>query len=137
MSEIIFNETVAPNTPATGKGTLYLDSADKLLKVKDSTGAITPLKQDTVSALLEGEPVTVGTTYSVTYASGLVSQELWKRSSDNTNLKQITYTYSSGLVQTEVRKVFAADGTTVVGQVTLTYAYTSGLLASVGETRDV
>lgn len=136
MSELVFNATVAPSPPASGKVSVYLDVADLIVKQKDAAGIVTPLKSDPISALLLSDP-SVNAVYSITYSSGLVSQELWKRASDSSNLKRTDYTYSGGLVATEVRKVFATDGSTIIGQLTLAYAYSSGLLSSITETRDV
>ncbi len=135
MSEIIFNETVAPSTPAAGKGTVYLDGADKVLKLKDSTGAITLLEQDAISPLLYADP-TITSSYTNTYDSGLISQEIWRRP-DTTKIKKIDYTYTSGLVSQEIRRVYADDGATVIGRVTFDYTYSSGILTAVAETRDV
>jgi len=43
MSKIRFGETSEPVTPNSGKGFIYLDSADKHLKLKDDTGAVKDL----------------------------------------------------------------------------------------------
>ncbi len=136
MSELIFNASIAPSPPSVGKVSVYLDVVDLIIKQRDAAGTVTPLKPDPISALLLSDP-SINALYSISYASGLVSQELWKRASDSSNLKQTDYTYSGGLVESEVRRVFAEDGTTVIGQLTLTYAYASGLLSSITETRDV
>ena len=89
-----------------------------------------------IDQLLETDPVDVGTTYSLSYTSGLVTSEVWKRA-NTTVYKQIDYTYTAGLVTTEVRKVFAANGTTVIGQITFTYSYSGGLWSSTTQTRDI
>jgi hypothetical protein len=90
--------------------------------------------------LLDNEPIaetgTVDAAYTTTITSGKVTKETWKRN-DTTNVKTIDYTYSGSKVATEVRKVFAADGTTVVAQVTWTYTYTGSTVSSASMTRDV
>ena len=73
---------------------------------------------------------------SITRALGQVSKEEWKRN-NGTYIKTIDYTYAVGKLATEVRKVFAADGLTVVAQVTWTYIYGGGLLTGATMTRDV
>lgn len=40
MSRLLLNEVAEPSTPAAGKGSLYLDSADRYLKLKDSKGLV-------------------------------------------------------------------------------------------------
>lgn len=83
--------------------------------------------------LLDNEPTAeTGATdasYSNTYSGNKVTNETWKRN-DATNIKTIDYTYTGNKVTTEVRKVFAADGTTIKAQVTWTYTYTGNNLTS-------
>lgn len=75
--------------------------------------------------LLDNEPVGTGVTYSTTITAGRVTNETWKNTSNSRNIKTIDYTYNlSGKVSSEVRKVYAAaDGTTIIAQVTITYSY--------------
>lgn len=76
------------------------------------------------ATLLDDEPGNVGITYSVTRSGTKVTQEKWVNTGNSRPIKQIDYTYTGTNVTTEVRKVFsAADGTTVIAQKTLTYAY--------------
>ncbi len=90
-----------------------------------------------IDQLLEAEPVGVGISYSVTYTAGAVSSELWSRTSGAAAYKRISYTYTAGVLTGEVRKVYASDGTTIVGQLSVSYAYSSGLLTGATQTRDV
>lgn len=40
MSDLLLNETGEPSVPAAGKGKIYMDSSDRLPKLKDSKGVI-------------------------------------------------------------------------------------------------
>jgi len=95
---------------------------------------------DYIEFLLDNEPIletgATDATYILTRALGQVSKEEWKRN-NGTYIKTIDYTYAVGKLATEVRKVFAADGLTVVAQVTWTYIYGGGLLTGATMTRDV
>jgi hypothetical protein len=90
--------------------------------------------------LLDNEPTAetgaTDATYSNTYSGNTITNETWKRN-DVTNIKTVDYTYTGNRVTTEVRKVFAADGTTIVAQVTYTYTYTGNNLTSATMIRDV
>lgn len=92
---------------------------------------------DLINLYLVCEPPTPSTDYSNTYTGNRVDQEQWKRHSDASLLKQIDYTYTGQRVTQEVRKVFAANGTTVLGQITVTYTYTGQKLTGEAITRDV
>src|ERR1700690_1132524 len=81
-----------------------------------------------IDFLPESDPPTPGTTDTITYSSGLVTNETWVNTSNSHNVKTIDYTYSSGLAATEVRKVYDSAGTTVTGQITITYAYSGSTL---------
>jgi hypothetical protein len=81
-----------------------------------------------IDFLLESDPPTPGTTDSITYSSGLVTNETWVNTSNSHTVKVISYTYSSGLVATESRKVYDSAGTTIVGQVDITYVYSGSTL---------
>jgi len=90
--------------------------------------------------LLDNEPIAeTGATdasYTPTYTGIKVTKEEWKRN-DATLIKSIDYTYTGISVTTEVRKIFAPDGSTIVAQVTWTYSYTGINLTSATMTRDV
>jgi len=92
---------------------------------------------DLINLYLECEPPTPSTDYSNTYTGNRVDQEQWKRNSDASLLKQIDYTYTGARVTQEVRKVFAANGVTVLGQITIVYSYTGQHLTGEAITRDV
>jgi hypothetical protein len=95
---------------------------------------------DYTEFLLDNEPTAeTGATdcsYTVTRTTGHVTKEEWKRN-DTTLIKSIDYTWVTGQLTTEVRKVFAANGTTILAQVTWTYSYAGGLFTSATMTRDV
>lgn len=90
--------------------------------------------------LLNNEPTAeTGATdcaYTPTYTGIKVTKEEWKRN-DTTLIKSIDYTHTGISVTSEVRKVFAADGTTIVAQVTWTYSYTGINLTSGSMVRNV
>jgi len=90
------------------------------------------------ATLLDDEPGSVNTTYTVTRSGSLVTQEKWVNTGNSFAIKQIDYTYVSSKVSVEVRKVFsAADGTTVIAQKTLNYSYSGSLVTGETVTRDV
>lgn len=90
--------------------------------------------------LLDNEPTAetgaTDCTYTPTYSGINVTKEEWKRN-DTTLVKSIDYTYSGINVTTEVRKVFATDGTTIVAQVTWTYSYSGITVTSATMVRNV
>jgi hypothetical protein len=90
-----------------------------------------------VDFLLENEPPTPNNVYEPTRSGLTVTQEKWKRTADFTVIKIIDYTYSQGKVSTSVNKVFATDGTTVVGQFTRNYIYTGNQITKISGTRDL
>jgi hypothetical protein len=87
--------------------------------------------------LLDNEPDSLNNTYSNTITGGKVTQEKWIRTVGATNIKTIDYTYTGSKVTTEVRKVYATDGTTIIAQMTLTYTYTVSTVTGIVSTRDV
>lgn len=89
-----------------------------------------------IGALLVTEPPFPDTDYEIIRSAGQVTQETWKRQ-DTTLLKLIDYTRTSGLLSQEVRKVYASDGTTITGQLTVIYTRTAGQVVSATYTRDV
>lgn len=90
--------------------------------------------------LLNNEPTAetgaTDCTYTPTISGGKVTKETWTRN-DTTKVKTIDYTYSGSKVSTEVRKVYASNGTTVTAQVTWTYSYSGNTVSSATMTRDV
>lgn len=90
------------------------------------------------ATLLDDEPGSVGTTYTVTRSGSTVTQEKWVNTGNSRTIKQINYTYTGSKVTTEVRKVFsAADGTTVIAQKTLTYSYSGTTVTGATIVRNV
>lgn len=86
--------------------------------------------------LLENDPPTPNTNYSNSYSGSFLSNETWKRV-DTSNLKTVDYTFSGGKLTTEIRKVYATNGTTIVAQLTIAYTYTGNKLTSYTSTRNV
>ena len=75
-------------------------------------------------------------TWTPTYALGKITKEEWTRN-DGTLLKSIDYTYATGKITQEVRKVFSITGLVIQAQVTWLYSYTGQNLTSATMTRDV
>lgn len=127
-----------PGTPSAAGGIRY---SGAIFQMRDATGTFDPrvggAGLTSNDFLLDNEPVTPNTTYAPTYTSGKVTEELWTKTTGGQAIRRVTYTYSGNRVSTEVRKVYAADGTTVVAQVTWTYSYTGGVLTGATMTRDV
>jgi hypothetical protein len=94
--------------------------------------AYTPL----LDFLLDNEPMSVSTTYTATWVGGIVSKEQWFIAGP-IQLKSIDYTFSNSKVTTEVRKVFAGDGITVIAQSTIAYTYVSDIIQSTIVTRNI
>jgi hypothetical protein len=117
------------------------DSSNNLTLTDPNAGSTTLAKvvntPSNYDFLLDNEPTSVGTTYALSLSGGLVSTETWTNTATSKTIKTIAYTYSTGLIQTEVHKVFAADGTTVVAQKTVTYTYSGGSITGSTVTRDV
>lgn len=104
------------------------------------TSRPTPVAAATVNPndfLLDNEPDSAGTTYSLTYTGATVTQEVWSNSGTGKTIKTIDYTYSGGNPSQETRKVFAADGTTVVAQLTVTYTFTGNQFTSAVSVRNI
>jgi hypothetical protein len=87
--------------------------------------------------LLENQPPEPTNDYIVTRSGQTVTKEEWKRTSDATLIKSIDYTYSGSFVTGELIKVFAADGTTQLGRVNITYTRTGGFVSSATRVREV
>jgi len=90
-----------------------------------------------IDTLLEVDPVTVGVTLTVTYTSGAITFESWTNTATTNLIKTISYTYSSGLLTQERRKVYDTPGTTIVGQITITPSYSGSILSGAVSTRDI
>ncbi len=88
--------------------------------------------------LAGGTPTVNAYAYSVTYSSGLLSQETWTDSGTTYLRLKRGYTYSGGQVSTIVTTVYsAADGVTVTAQSTETFSYTSGEVSTTAIARNV
>lgn len=111
------------------------DSAYAVFRVAEPTLANDALPNG--DFLLDNEPASLHNTYSNTILSGNVTQEVWVRTVGATNIKVIDYTYTGARVTTEVRRVYALDGTTIIAQSTLTYSYTGSFVSGIVVTRDV
>ena len=111
-----------------------------------STGMVLPFRPSYLTAavnyaaqydfLIDSDPNSTALTYAVTRTAGVITRETWSNAGP-VLVKSIDYTYSDGTCTQEVRKVFAADGTTIVAQVTVVYTYSGGLIASATSTRNV
>ena len=111
------------------------DSAYAVVRVAEPTLANDALPNG--DFLLDNEPDSLNNTYSNTISGGKVTQEVWVRTAGATNIKVIDYTYTGPKVTTEVRKVYATDGTTIIAQTTMTYSYTGSVVTGITVTRDV
>jgi len=151
VTEQSFDVTPAPGANGTGgTGTFFYPAgATKIgLKVAGHTYATSPTVQGSITqldaaisavnfdVLLEIEPPSPSTTYANTFSGNTVTQERWRRL-DATLIKTIDYTYTSQKVTTEVRKIFAADGTTITAQLTIVYTYTGNTVTSATRTRNI
>ena len=85
---------------------------------------------------LNNDPVAPSTTYNTTYTNSQLTNESWTRL-DATTLKSVTYTYTSFLLTSEVRVIYASNGVTIVAQLTIVYTYTNNTLSSATYTRNV
>jgi hypothetical protein len=127
-----------PQIKASGGAVEARDPTDSGFAIARGLSPIAP--NDLAAKLyvdLDGDPMAPSATYANTLIDGRVSQERWTRTIDATLLKSADYTYANGRVATEVRKVFAADGVTIVGQVTITYGYSGSAVTSETIVRDV
>lgn len=130
----------APNTALDEISKLVKEHDDELRKyVFRARGAPGPAGPPGPSGpggdVLSTEP-TETCTYTPTYLGGLVTLEEWKRA-DTTLIKSVAYTYGTSRVDTEVRKVFATDGTTILAQTTVAFTYAGSVLSSASITRNV
>jgi hypothetical protein len=103
-------------------------------QISVSSGAGTVSNND---LLLETDIPTPNNTYSNILSGGKVTNEIWVRTSDNSNIKTIDYTYSGSKVINEVRKVYFTDGITITAQLTISYIYNGSVVSSIIVTRDI
>jgi hypothetical protein len=90
-----------------------------------------------INLALATEPVST-CTYAVVVSAGRVTQETWNSTAIGTPLlRKVVYTYTSGKMTQEVRTVYAADGVTVTGQLTIVYTYSGSTVTSAAYTRNV
>jgi hypothetical protein len=115
---------------------IFMDRSGNDLRLADKKNTVPATLTDLIG-LLETEPANPGSTYSVTRVGGVVTQEKWVRTADGSNLKTLDYTYTSGKLTTEVRKVYATDGVTIIAQVTMTYTYSGSLVIGIATVRNV
>lgn len=87
-----------------------------------------------VDFLLENEPSASDTEYTPTISGGVVTEETWDRTGGN-KIKDIIYTRSGGLLESELRTVYDTDGTTVLGELEVTYTRTDGRVTSIARDR--
>jgi hypothetical protein len=87
--------------------------------------------------LLTSDPF-ISSTYTASYVSGVVTQESWYNAVNTFEIKRTTYSYVSGIVDSEIVRVYdEANGVSVAAQTTTTYTYTSGSLTSASKVRNV
>jgi hypothetical protein len=124
------------NDPSALGGMRYVNGAFRL---KDALGVFDPRPSVLwYDVLLEIDPDETATTYTATYSGNTVTQESWSDTGTAFELKRIEYTYTNRLVTTEVRKAFdPANGTTIVAQKTITYAYTNFRVTGMTVVRNV
>jgi hypothetical protein len=90
-----------------------------------------------IDFLLDCDPVAGNFTYAVTYSGSQVTQEDWTVTSTGKAVKRSLYTYAGSRVSSEVVRVFAADGVTVLAQTTETYSYSGNKVVGSTKTRDI
>lgn len=115
---------------------VYMDRSGQNARFADKKNTV-PVTLTDLLGLLETEPASPGSTYTNTIVGGKVTQEVWRRTADASLLKSIDYSYTSTKVTTEVRKVFATDGVTIIAQVTMTYTYSGSTVVGITTVRDV
>lgn len=134
VDDILLDKLSAdPGTPVEGQ--VWYNTTTQEIKYRNAGKSI--VLASFYDFVLERNPVHIGITYAPTYTGRWVTQERWRRTSDSSLLKQSDYTYTQSKVTSEVRKVFAADGTTTVAQTTNTYTYTGSRLTGQTTVRDV
>lgn len=94
-------------------------------------------KESMFQQLLSWDPAGFNARETFTRTGNKVNQEAWRRTADSTLLKTIDYVYSGNNVTSEVAKVYAEDGATVVAQKTLLYTYQGSTVTAITGTRDI
>ena len=117
-----------------------------LLAISSTIGVVLPFRPseilDTVyyateyDFLLDNEPTISNITYIPTRSGTNIINESWYLGV-STLFKTIDYTYTSGLITTEVRKLYANDGITIVAQSTIVYTYSSNFVTLASYTRNI
>lgn len=92
---------------------------------------------EALDLLLEVDPPLPSNNYSNLFTGNKLTNETWKRASNSSNLKTIDYTFTGNKLTTELRKVYAANGTSVVGQLTISYTYSGSRLTAETVVRDL
>jgi hypothetical protein len=89
--------------------------------------------------LLDCEPNSINNVYANIKTNGFITRETWTNSFTSKLWKSIDYTrqHFKSKVITEVRKIYAPDGLTVVAQMTLAYTRTAGRITGATVTRDI
>ncbi|OGR29327.1 MAG: hypothetical protein A2139_12630 [Desulfobacca sp. RBG_16_60_12] len=89
------------------------------------------------STMLNNEPV-YGWSYTASYSSSLLTQELWNDTASGFRIKQNSYGYLGTLLTASVAAVFdPANGTTVLAAATSSYFYSGSILTSATLVRSV
>lgn len=121
----------------TGAKAVGIDPSTLALSSSVPRDVMSYVREDTYQRLLEDDPAGIRVNESISYTSGRVTAETWKRSADNSLLKNIDYTYTGTRVTQEVRKVYAEDGVRIVAQKTVVYTYSGNSAITVSSSRDV
>jgi hypothetical protein len=121
--------------PPSQLGAFNFDGVNFLFK--DGSGTFNARPGANGDVLLLNDPIDGSYTYSLTRSGNKVTQEKWVRTGDFSNKRTIDYTYTSNQVTSEVRKVYASDGSTVTAQATFTYTYSGSNVSSISVVRDI
>jgi hypothetical protein len=97
---------------------------------------VAPLYRIYVDILLSADPV-IASNFTPTYTGNKLTHELWSNPLNSHPIKTVQYTYSSSKLIQEVRTVFAGDGITIWGQITVSYSYSGSRLISETVVRNV
>jgi hypothetical protein len=97
---------------------------------------VAPLYQIEVNLLLAADPV-IASIFTPTYTGNKLTHELWANPVNSHTIKTVQYTYTSSKLTQEVRTVYAGDGVTIWGQITVTYSYSGSRLISETVVRNV
>ena len=97
---------------------------------------VEPLYRIYVDILLAADPV-IESSFTPTYAGNKLTHELWANPVNSHPIKTVQYTYGGNKLVQEIRTVFAGDGVTVWGQVTISYSYHGSRLTGITVVRNV